>query len=78
MTKIKQDAFNEINRIVVRNNLFTYTNFHERFKIHTDASNFQLGAVIVNKRKPIDFYCGSITDAHKKVYRDTEGINKDC
>ena len=44
--KIKQDAFNEIERIVARDNLSAYPDFHEEFNIYTNASNLQLGAVI--------------------------------
>ena len=39
----EQDALNEIKGIVACNNILAYTYFHEEFKIHTDASDFQLG-----------------------------------
>ena len=52
-TKIKQDAFDEINRIVARDNLLTYPDFNETFKIHTNASVFQLGDFVRQKVKPI-------------------------
>ena len=55
-TEVKKDAFDEIKRIVASNNLLTYPDFNETFKIHTDAILFQLGAVIIQKVKPIDFY----------------------
>ena len=45
-TKIEQDDFDEIKRIVERKTLLTFPGFNEEFKIHTDASDFQLGAVI--------------------------------
>ena len=32
-TKVKQNAFNKIKRIVDRNNLITYPDFNETFKI---------------------------------------------
>ena len=41
-TYVKQDAFDEIKRIATRNTLLTYPDFNETFKIHTDASAFQL------------------------------------
>ena len=41
-TKIEQDAFDEIKGIVARNTLLSYPDFNEEFKIHTDASYFQL------------------------------------
>ena len=45
-TNFKQDAFEEIMRIVARNTLLSYPDFDEEFKNHTNARYFQLGAVI--------------------------------
>ena len=39
-----------------RDTLLTYPDFNENFKIHTDASDFKLGAVILQKGKPIALY----------------------
>ena len=58
--KVKQDAFVEIKRIVAHDTLLTYPDFNETFKIHTDASAFQLGAVIIQKGKTIAFYSGKL------------------
>ena len=46
--------------------LLNCPNFNEEFKTHTDARNFQLGAVISNKEKPIGLYSRNITGAHKR------------
>ena len=46
-TKTEQDALDEINRILARESLLTNPYFKEEFKIHTNARNFQLGAVII-------------------------------
>ena len=62
-TKIEQDDFNEIKRIVARDTLLAYLYFNEEFKIHT---NFQLGAIIIQKGKPTAFYGRKLTDAHKR------------
>ena len=40
--QVKQDTFDEIKRIVFRNNLWTYPDFNETFQIHTNDSAFQL------------------------------------
>ena len=45
-TQVEQDTFDKIKRIVARDTLLTYPDFNENFKTHTDASAFQLGAVI--------------------------------
>ena len=61
-TKVRQDAFNRIKRIVDRDTFLTYPDFNETFKIHTNASAFQLGAGISQKYKPISFFSKEITD----------------
>ena len=54
-TQVKQDAFEKIKRILARDTLLTYPDFNETFKIHTNASAFQLGAVISQKVNPFRF-----------------------
>ena len=48
---------------MARNNLLTYTDFNETFKIHTNTSASKLGAVIIQKGKPIAFYSRKLTNA---------------
>ena len=60
-TKIKQNPLEEIKWIVAHDVLLYYTNYNEEFKIYTDASDLQLGAVISQNGKPIAFYCGKLT-----------------
>ena len=50
---------------MARNNLLTYSYFNETFKMHTDAREFKLGAVIIHKVKPITFYNRKLTDFQK-------------
>ena len=54
-TRVEQDVFEKIKRMVERDTLLTYPYFIETFKIHTDAISFQLGAVMSQKDKPIAF-----------------------
>ena len=42
--------------IAARDTLLTYPDFNEEFKIHTNARDFQLGEVIIQKGKPITLY----------------------
>ena len=51
--QVKIYAFDIIKPIVDRYTLLTYADFDETFKIHTDASTFQLEAVIGHKVKHI-------------------------
>ena len=64
-TKVEQDTFGEIKRIMARDNLLAFPDCNEEFKIHADASVFQLGAVISHKGKPVAFYGRKITYAQK-------------
>ena len=68
--KIKHDAFYEIKRIMDWDNLSTYPDFNEEFKIHTDASDFGFVAVIRKKSKPIAFY-GIKSTSCQIMYRVT-------
>ena len=69
-SKIKQDTFDEIKRIVARDTLLAYPYFNEEFKIHANASGFQLGVVIIQKVKPISFYSRTL-NASQKSYTET-------
>ena len=64
--QVEQDDFDKIKRIVAHNTLLTYPDFNETFKIHTDASALQLGAIIIQKGKPIAFYSIKLTDAQQR------------
>ena len=54
-----------------RDILLIYLDFNENFKIYTDASDFKLGAVILQKGKPIAFYSRKRTEAQQR-YTVTE------
>ena len=51
---------------MARDTLLTYPDFNETFKIHTDDSGLQLGAVISQKVKPISFYSRKLTDSQQR------------
>ena len=70
-TKVEQYNFDKIKRIVAHDTLSTYPYFNETFQIHTDASAFQLGVVIVQNGKPIVFYIIKLTDTQQR-YTVTE------
>ena len=50
---------------MARDNLLIYPDFNEGFKIHTNASAFQLWAVVSQKDKPITFYGRKLTGAQQ-------------
>ena len=52
----QQQAFDTIKRIVSQETLLRHPDFNKPFEIHTDASKYQLGAVISQDNKTIAFY----------------------
>ena len=70
-TDEQQKAFELIKRLVSQEILLAYPNFNELFEIHTDASDYQLGAVISQQGKPIAFYSRKLSPAQRN-YTTTE------
>ena len=69
--KPEQAAFDTIKRIIARETLLAHPDFSKPFEIHTDASKYQLGAVISQNNKPIAFYSRKLNDAQLN-YTTTE------
>jgi hypothetical protein len=61
-----QDAFDQIKTLISKETLFTFPNFNEPFHIFTDASKYQLGAVIMQNDKPLAFYSRKMNEAQKR------------
>ena len=70
-TDVEQKAFDEIKRTVAHDTLLAYTDFNKRFKIHMDASDHQLWAVISQEGKPIALYIRKWTEKQTR-YTVTE------
>jgi RNase H-like domain found in reverse transcriptase len=64
-------AFNMAKKIIAREVMLAYPDFNKPFKIHTDASHYQLGAVISQEGKPIAFYSQKLNPAQTR-YTTTE------
>ena len=59
--QVEQDASDKIKRIVDRDNLLTYPDLNETFKIYTDASALQFGSVRSQKGKPMYLHSRKMT-----------------
>ena len=55
-TDVEQKAFDTIKKILSKETLLVYPNFSKHFDIHTDASDYQMGAVISQENQPIAFF----------------------
>jgi RNase H-like domain found in reverse transcriptase len=64
-------AFNMAKKIIAREVMLAYPDFNKPFKIHTDASHYQLRAVISQKGKPIAFYSPKLNPPQMR-YTTTE------
>jgi len=53
-------------RIIAKEVLLAYPDFSKPFQIHTDASHYQLGAVISQDNKPIAFYSRKLNPAQTR------------
>jgi len=58
-------------RIIAKETLLAFPNFNEPFQIHTDASHYQLGAVVSQEGTPIAFYSRKLNPAQMR-YTTTE------
>ena len=67
----QQIAFDTAKKIMAREVMLAYPDFTQPFEIHTDASHYQLGAVISQKGKPIAFYSRKLNPAQTR-YTTTE------
>ena len=61
----QQKAFDDMKRIISQQTLLNYPDFNKTFHIYTDASDYQLGAVIMQEGKPLAFYSRKLNQAQK-------------
>ena len=69
-TKIKwteelESSFHQVKKMVCQQTMLTYPDWSKPFDVHTDASDYQLGAVISQNKKPIAFFNRKLNSAKK-------------
>jgi hypothetical protein len=67
-TDEQQNAFDTMKKIMARETILAYPNFEIPFEVHTDASTYQLGAVISQNGKPITFYSRKVNSYTNSVH----------
>jgi hypothetical protein len=66
-----QQAYDKIKKVIGTEVLLCYPDFNKPFHLYTHASDHQLGAVIMQDKKPIAFYSRKLNTAQKR-YTTTE------
>jgi hypothetical protein len=61
-----QKASDEIKQKGMQETLPAFPDFEKEFNVYTDASNKQLGAVIMQEGKPLSFYSRKISSAQTR------------
>jgi RNase H-like domain found in reverse transcriptase len=69
-----QLAFDKIKKVIETEVLLSYPEFVKPFHIYTDASDHQLGAVIMQDKKPLAFYSRKLMQPKE----DTPPRNVSC
>ena len=62
----QQKAFDTIKKIISRETLLAFPDFNKEFHIYTDASAYQLGAVIMQEDRPLAFYSRKMNAAQRR------------
>ena len=64
--KSNKKAFDEAKRMIKKETMLAYPKFGEVFHIYADASDTQLGGVIMQNDKPLAFYTRKLNQAQSK------------
>ena len=64
-TDVHQIAFDKMKQLVARDVLLAYPQFDKPFQVYTDASDLQLGGVIMQEGRPLAYYSRKLNSAQK-------------
>jgi hypothetical protein len=64
--KVHQREFDHVRATIAKDRVLVYPDYSKVFKIYTDASSKQLGAVITQDNRPIAFFSRKLPDMQRK------------
>jgi hypothetical protein len=64
-TNEMQQAFDKMRLLMAADALAAYLSHNKRFNIYTDASDFQLGACIIQEGRPVDYFLRKLTKSQQ-------------
>jgi hypothetical protein len=62
----QEQAFQHMKQIIAQDTMLTYPQFDKPFLIHTDASDKQIGGVVMQDNKPLGFFSKKLTDMQRR------------
>ena len=65
-TDVHQNAFDSVKESLSKKVLLNYPNFNASFVVYMDASDVQLGAVIMQDKCPVAFYSRKLNPAQTR------------
>jgi hypothetical protein len=63
---INQQVFDNVKAAIAKETVLAYPDFSKTFEIYTDASSTQLGAVITQDNRPIEFFNRKLSETQQK------------
>ena len=63
---VHQTAFNNIKKPIAKDVVLAYPDYSQGFKIYTDSSKFQLGAIIAQNNRPLAFFSRKLNTVQQK------------
>ena len=70
-TDLHEQSFREMKAIIVADAINVFPDYSVPFDVYTDASDFQLGAAIIQRGRPIAYYSKKLIPAQQN-YTKTE------